>query len=278
MSEKRTGGVSRLLTGVAWAALMLALWLVGNDTVEEPIAKAPKTGDVAAEGRPPALGLPPAHQPVPGAGPQGLIIKAMGLQAPIEGHGLDQLGGVEPPPYERPNAVAWYQDGPRPGSAGAAVLVGHVDTKRSPAVFYELSNIRRGTKITVVRTDGTTAEFTVENIAVVENDKFDVDKVYGPADTKRAELRLITCGGDYDRAQREYKANVVVSAYLTGTGRAAPGTFSPGNGNSNGNSNSNGSDSGNESGTGSGGDSGSDNGSGSESEATERSGRDTAQS
>lgn len=231
MSDKRTGGGSRLLTGVAWAAMMLALWLVGNDTVEEPIAKAPKTGDVvAAEDRPPALGLPPVHVPVPGAGPQALIIKALGLRAPIEAHGLDQLGGVEAPPYERPNAVAWYQDGPQPGSPGAAVLVGHVDTKRSPAVFYELSNIKRGTAITVVRSDGSTANFTVDDVSLVANDKFDVDKVYGPADTKRAELRLITCGGDYDRAQREYKANVVVSAYLTGTGHAVPGPVAPGGG------------------------------------------------
>ncbi|WP_190065126.1 class F sortase [Streptomyces griseocarneus] len=258
MSEKRTGGVSRLLTGVAWAALMLALWMVGNDTVEEPIAKAPKAGDVAAaEGRPPALGLPPVHASLPGAGPQTLIIKALGLRAPIEAHGLDQLGGVEPPPYERPNAVAWYQDGPRPGSPGAAVLVGHVDTKRSPAVFYELSNIKRGTAITVVRSDGSTADFTVENVSLVANDKFDADKVYGPADTKRAELRLITCGGDYDRAQHEYKANVVVSAYLTGTGQAAPGSVPPGSGSGSGsgsgNGNGTGSGSGNGTGSGTGG-------------------------
>ncbi|MBW8818350.1 MAG: class F sortase, partial [Streptomyces sp.] len=34
----------------------------------------------------------------------------------------------------------------------------------------------------------------------------------------RAELRLITCGGTFDRATRSYTANVIVSAYLTATG------------------------------------------------------------
>ncbi len=224
MSHARTGGgVSRrLLTGMAWAALLLALWLCGHDTVDEPMTTAPKTGGTAAPGRPPARGLPPAHEPLPGAGPQGLIIKAMGVKAPIEGHGLDPRGGVETPPYERPNAVAWYQDGPLPGSTGAAVLVGHVDTQQSPAVFYELSNIKRGAKINVTRTDGTTAEFTVEDVSVVDKDHWDDDKVYGPRDPNRAELRLITCGGDYNRAQHEYSANVVVSAYLTGAGQAPP--------------------------------------------------------
>ncbi|MEU8580034.1 class F sortase [Streptomyces sp. L500] len=223
MSEARTGGSNRrLLTGVAWVALLLALWLWGHDTVEEPIASAPRPGAVATEGRPPARGLPPAHEPLPGAGPLVLAIKAVGLKAPIEGHGLDPRGGVEPPPYERPNAVSWYQDGPAPGSTGTAVLVGHVDTQTSPAVFYELSSLKRGAKINVTRVDGSTAEFTVDDITVVDKDHWDDDKVYGPRDTNRAELRLITCGGEYDRAQHEYTANLVVSAYLTGTGRTLP--------------------------------------------------------
>ncbi|MEV5240873.1 class F sortase [Streptomyces cinnamoneus] len=233
MSEVRTGGSARLLTRTAWLTLILALWLLGNGVAKEPIATAPQSRDVATAGRPPAHGLPPAHEPLPGAGPQRLVIKAMGVRAPIEGHGLDSLGGVEPPPYERPNSVAWYQDGPEPGSSGAAVLVGHVDTKQSPAVFYELSNIKRGEKVDVVRADGSVAEFTVESVDVVSNKHFDVDKVYGSPYGKRAELRLITCGGDYDHARHQYTANVVVSAYLTGVGGAPPGSrIGPGGGSS----------------------------------------------
>ncbi|MFI9722229.1 class F sortase [Streptomyces sp. NPDC052396] len=219
MSETRTGGFGRLLTGAAWVALLLALWLRGHDIAEEPIATVPKPGDVVAQARPPAHGLPPAHEPLPGAGPQGLVIKNMGLRAPIEGHGLDPLGGVEPPPYERPGSVSWYQDGPAPGTSGSAVLVGHVDTKTGPAVFYELSTVKRGDQIAVARADGSIADFTVEDVSLVAKDHFDIDRVYGPEDTKRAELRLITCGGDYDRDQHEYSANVVVTAYLTGAER-----------------------------------------------------------
>ncbi|MFE0045888.1 class F sortase [Streptomyces albireticuli] len=217
MSEPRTGGRRRLLTGVAWAALLLALCLCGSGTAGE-LSKAP--GGVAAKGRSPAHGLPPAHDPLPGAGPQtdpkALAIKAIGLKAPIEGHGLDPLGGVEPPPYERANSVAWYKDGPQPGSAGAAVLVGHVDTDRALAVFAGLSVVKVGQHISVARQDGSVAEFVIEDIAVVANDQFDAEKVYGAREPDRAELRLITCGGSYDKARRAYSANVVVSAYLTG--------------------------------------------------------------
>ncbi|MFI1182794.1 class F sortase [Streptomyces sp. NPDC020799] len=221
MSEPRTGGFTkRLLTGVAWAAVVLALCLVGGGDTDEPaIVKARKTGGAAAKSHPPARGLPPVHEPLPGAGPKGLVIKPLGIKAPVEAHGLDAQGGVEAPPYERANTVAWYQDGPQPGTPGVAVLVGHVDTKQAPAVFYELSNTKPGTKIEVARSDGSTAEFTVEDVSVVPNDHWDDEKVYGPRykdDPDRPELRLLTCGGDYDRNKHTYLANIVVYAYLTG--------------------------------------------------------------
>ncbi|WP_218650593.1 class F sortase [Streptomyces rectiverticillatus] len=229
MSEARAGGRkrNRLLTRVAWAALLLALCLAGGGGAaeEEPeTTRASGRGGVAAKSHPRAHGLPPAHEPLPGAGPQTLEVRILGLKAPVESHGLDKLGGVELPPYERANAVSWYKDGPTPGSLGPSVIVGHVDTEKAPAVFAGLSVLKRGAKIHVTRTDGVVAEFTVEDIAVVPNEPFDADKVYGPLDTDRAELRLITCGGQYDRKKHLYSANIVVTSYLTG---AAPAKRPP---------------------------------------------------
>ncbi|MEV5240495.1 class F sortase [Streptomyces cinnamoneus] len=217
MSEDRPSGAGRLLTGAAWAALLVALWMWGRDITEVPMASAPTTGDVAAVGRPAGAALPPPHRPLPGALPQGLTIPAMNVRAAVEGHGLNRAGAVEPPPYDRPNTVAWYRDGPEPGTRGAAVLVGHLDTDRAPGVFYGLGSLKRGQTIAVDRADGSTAEFTVEDVRVFTKNHFDAAKVYGPRRAGRAELRLITCGGDYDRARRAYSANLVVSAYLTGT-------------------------------------------------------------
>ena len=58
---------------------------------------------------------------------------------------------------------------------------------------------------------------TPGSVAVVRRDGFDAHQAYGPREPGRAELRLITCGGTFDRASRSYTANVIVSAYLTGT-------------------------------------------------------------
>jgi hypothetical protein len=43
-------------------------------------------------------------------------------------------------------------------------------------------------------------------------DEFPTDEVYGP--TPNAQLRLITCGGTFDRARGSYVDNIVVYAVL----------------------------------------------------------------
>ncbi|BCL30379.1 class F sortase [Streptomyces aurantiacus] len=214
-----TSGGGRLLMGVAWALLLLGLWAWGREVtdVRQGIS-APTTGDVAAVGRPLGVELPPAVRPLEDARPQRVDIPALGVQAPVVTRGLDPQGAVDPPPYGQPGTVGWYASGVRPGAAGTALFVGHVDTETRPAVFYHLSEVRPGATVRVVRDDGTVAEFTVEGVQVFARDRFDARKVYGTRQSGRAELRLITCGGSFDRDSRTYTANVVVSAYLTGTG------------------------------------------------------------
>ncbi|MET9096083.1 class F sortase [Streptomyces cyaneofuscatus] len=210
----RPAGTGRLLTGVAWAVLLLGLWLWGRDASGG--MSAPTTGDVAAVGRPLGAPLPPAHEPVKGAAPRSVEVPSVGIDAPVVRRGLDQDGAIDPPPYDLPQTAGWYGKGTEPGAEGAALLVGHVDTETKPAVFYGLSAVRPGEKVKVTREDGSVAEFTVDDVQVVTRERFDAEKAYGPRVDGRAELRLITCGGKYDQKSRSYTANVVVSAYLTG--------------------------------------------------------------
>ncbi|MEU5308272.1 class F sortase [Streptomyces sp. NPDC021562] len=215
---ERSTGTGRLLTGVTWAVLLLGLWLWGRGVTEVPDGlTGPTTGDMAAVGRPAEAGLPPAAAPLGPAVPERIDIPDLGVQAPVVARGLDRDGGVDPPPFDQPGVVGWYRSGTGPGAAGTAVLVGHVDTRTRPAVFYKISALRPGETIRVVRSDDTVAEFTVEDTRVLPRDHFDAQQAYGPREPGRAELRLITCGGAFDRTTGSYTANVVVSAYLTGT-------------------------------------------------------------
>ncbi|MGW1762930.1 class F sortase [Streptomyces sp. NPDC002073] len=221
-AEPRTAPSGRILTGVAWAVLVLGLWLWGREITELP------GGSAGAAGALFGAGLPAPHPPLEGAAlPARVDVPSIGVQAPVVARGLDRDGAIDPPPYDRPGAVGWYGSGTRPGAAGAALFVGHVDTASKPAVFYGLSSAKQGDTVRVLRDDGLIAQFTIEDVQVYERERFEAAKVYGPRVAGRAELRLITCGGTYDRVAKEYTANVVVSAYLTGVSRAPGASRAP---------------------------------------------------
>ncbi|MEU8698062.1 class F sortase [Streptomyces sp. NPDC048680] len=232
-SSDRSTGHGRLLTGVAWAVLLLGLWLWGRGITDgSGIGSAPTTGDVAAVGRPLGVPLPPAHDPIQGGTPRSVEIPSIGIRAPVVARGLDEDGAIAPPSFDTPQTVGWYGSGTEPGAKGPALFVGHVDTETKPAVFYGLSAARPGARVEVTRTDGTIAEFTIDDVQVFTRERFNAQKAYGPRKDGRAELRLITCGGTYDRAAHTYTANVVVSAYLTGekSARRASGKAAAGSG------------------------------------------------
>ncbi|MFJ4362718.1 class F sortase [Streptomyces chartreusis] len=217
--QENSGHRGRILMGVAWTVLLLGLWLWGREVTDvRQGAAAPVSGDVAAVGRPASVQLPPTARPLGDALPQRLDIPALDLRAPVVARGLDTHAAIDPPPYAQAGAVGWYAAGVKPGAVGAALMVGHVDTESAPAVFHRLGALRPGATVRVLRDDGRVAEFTVDDVRVVSRENFDAHQVYGAHRPGRAELRLITCAGTFDRAARAYSANVVVSAYLTGTG------------------------------------------------------------
>ncbi|MFJ3978843.1 class F sortase [Streptomyces sp. NPDC090021] len=201
-----------MLTFAAWSVLVLGLWLWGRELTVAPATPSGQAGGALS------AGLPAAHAPVAGSLPQRVDVPSMGIQAPVVSRGLDKDGAIDPPPYDSPGTVGWWGQGVQPGAVGTALMVGHVDTRSKPAVFYGLSSVQPGDKVRVVRADGSVAEFTIEDVRVYERAAFDAHRAYGPRVRGRAELRLVTCGGTYDKAAKEYTANVVVSAYLTGVG------------------------------------------------------------
>jgi hypothetical protein len=213
--DGHTTGTGRLITALAWAVLLLGLWLWGRDLTGLPTAGS-ADGDVAGLG---TVQLPAPAEPLGSALPQRIDIPELGVQAPVTGRGLDSRGAIDPPPFDQPGVVGWYRAGTTPGAAGPALMVGHVDTETRRAVFYQLSTLKPGETVRVVRSDDTVAQFTIDDVRVLPVDHFDAQLAYGPRVPGRAELRLITCGGTFDRATHSYTANVVVSAYLTGTAR-----------------------------------------------------------
>ncbi|SDF38687.1 Sortase family protein [Blastococcus aurantiacus] len=137
---------------------------------------------------------------------------AAGIDATLAGSGLDAVGGLAVP--ADPSVAGWYVGGPRPGDPGPAVLAGHVDWAGRPAVFQGLHRLVPGDEVVVDRADGSAVRFAVERVVQVGKGVFPTRDVYGPV--PGAELRLITCGGAFDRATGSYADNVVVFARRIG--------------------------------------------------------------
>ncbi|BAU82192.1 hypothetical protein SLA_1250 [Streptomyces laurentii] len=206
--------LSLVVGGLWWAqddqpppGPVLAAAPVGHG-VAAPVAARPV---VVPQSRP----QPPAA-PLKRSRPTALAVPAITIQAPVVELGLDGTGHLAVPPVDNPRVVGWYAKGVTPGERGTAVVVGHRDTRTGPAIFLNLNVLNPGNTVRVARADGRVAVFTVDRVRTYDKASFPDDEVYGPSD--RAELRLLTCGGLFDR-KNGYASNIVVFAHLTGVDR-----------------------------------------------------------
>jgi Sortase domain len=153
----------------------------------------------------------PSPHPAAPTGPATISIPAIGVHAPIVPVGLQADGAMQVPD---PGQVGWYRLGPRPGAPGPAVLIGHVDNHTGPDVFYRLRQLRPGDEILIGQRDGTTTRFLVGRLEQHPKTALPTSRIWTPATGRR--LRVVTCGGPFNRATGHYRDNVIVYASPTG--------------------------------------------------------------
>ena len=178
-----------------------------SPTVSEatPSPAATQTADPAEL----AAQSPTGGQFPTGVQPARIEIPALGVDAPV----VDlQLKADEVEVPEDFGDAGWWVQTRRPGEIGPAVIGGHVDSRSGPAVFHRLRDLRPGDEIIVHGEDGATRTFEVDQDPV-QVDKHDrPPEVFGFTNA-RPELRLITCGGDFDPSIGHYTDNIVVFAH-----------------------------------------------------------------
>ncbi|MEU8703307.1 class F sortase [Streptomyces sp. NPDC048680] len=192
------------------SSLVAGIVSASSDSSDDPSVSAAHGGDAAGGGDLPTRRV--SHVPLSPARPMKIAVPGIFIEAPVIGLGLDAQGHLGAPPLSKPRVVGWYRNGPSPGDAGTALIVGHRDTETGPAIFLNLNALHRGDTVKVTRADRLTALFTIDEVKTYAKDKFPDDKVYGAG--KRPELRLMTCGGRFNK-KNGYSANVVVFAHLT---------------------------------------------------------------
>jgi hypothetical protein len=201
----------RHAAGVAAGALLIA-GLAGCGGKDTPGSGASSSPPSAAKSEASGGGYTKKAKTLGRSLPVTIDIPKLGVHSPVSQLGLKTDGSIEEPPLSKPNLTGWYRLGPTPGEKGPAVIAGHVDAHGRPAVFAKLSSLSRGDQVKVTRKDGSVALFQVDSIQRAAKNAFPTKKVYG--DIGFPGLRLITCGGAFNRKTGHYVDNVIAYGHL----------------------------------------------------------------
>jgi LPXTG-site transpeptidase (sortase) family protein len=183
------------VTAVTAAAAVVAI-ATQLDRLSDSTAPTTAKPTGAAPAAPAASGLP-----------KRVTIPAIDVDAPLVPVGLKPDGSVQTPDF---GDAAWYRPGPRPGDPGPAVLLAHVDSKANgPDVFNRLHALKPGERVTVHYHDATTT-FAVTATEQTAKTALPTGRIWN--DTDKPVLRLITCGGPFDRSAGSYLDNIIVYA------------------------------------------------------------------
>jgi hypothetical protein len=209
----QSAGLVAMGCGVLATALGMGGWaLTGQHTGLDQPGQAGQAGRAGQVPVPPGLTV---HAPggasqrqVPS--PVRLIIPAIGVSTRLIRLGITSNHTLQVPASAA--LAGWFTGSPRPGAVGASIIAGHIDSYSGPGVFFRLRELHRGQGISVTRANGSVARFRIIAVRTYAKDRFPTATVYGPVPDP--ELRLITCGGQFDYAIGSYLSNIVISAVL----------------------------------------------------------------
>lgn len=199
------------------------VWILAVLAAAVVLAVLGTRGDGFGSGRvgPSAVDAPVGAVSVPlpldAAAPTGIEIPAIGVTR----DSIMKLGFNEDLSLQVPRdatTVGWFSKGSAPGTDGPAVFASHINYGGVKGGFADIEDLRAGDEVVVHRADGVSVTFVVDRVDEASKKAFPTAMVYGP--TTRPEIRLITCGGDFDAATRNYEDNVIVSGHATGAYRS----------------------------------------------------------
>ena len=146
--------------------------------------------------------------------PVEVVVDRVGLRMPVVAVGVAADGQMALPPD--PSRIGWYRFGPGPtANRGSAVLAGHVDSKQyGVGPLVKLRKVRPGDEIRVRVTGDTVLRYRTTDVVSVAKKSLPELGVFD-RDGRRL-LRVVTCGGAYDRDRGGYQDNVVVTAVPVG--------------------------------------------------------------
>lgn len=208
----RRSEMHRLRSALGFALVLMvigiaaAIWWPHGDDAQHPASPRASRADTTP---PPRSRPEPRRTRARTAAIGRLEIPAIGVHADVITLGLNADHTLQVPASTQ--QTGWWKGGAYPGRPGAAVIVGHVDSTRGPAVFFRLSRLRRGDVVTFrARGGAPAARFVVSATQRAPKDSFPTRRVYRA--TPGPTLRLVTCTGVFDHSSGHYESNLIVYA------------------------------------------------------------------
>ena len=178
-------------------------WLTGNEKAELDFPMPVK--DIQEEELPGA---------VVAVRPQILKIPVLAVMAPVVPLGINERGEFDIPPTG--DDVGWYLAGGYPGSGNseqAILLDGHLtDMQGKPAVFLNLNTLKKGDRLQIIREDGKTFNYLVQDVFAQPWDEVDMAEMMRSVDPAKEGVNIVTCAGVYDYAEQNYQQRLIVRA------------------------------------------------------------------
>ena len=156
--------------------------------------------------------MPVAHPSQTKLSPWRLEISSLKLDATIQEVGLTKDGNMGVPTNY--TDVGWFDQGPKPGQPGNAVIGGHLNSGiNKSAVFENLHKLKTGDVVTVKdKAKNEEQHFKVTSAQSYDVTNAPLDKIFGQ--TQESHLNLITCNGIWDKIKKDYNQRLVVFTEL----------------------------------------------------------------
>jgi sortase A len=141
-----------------------------------------------------------------GVPPVQLSLPTLGVEAPVVPVGQEEDGSMSAP--TDPDTVAWYEPGPGMGVPGNVVFAAHVNWAGRLRVFGRIDELEPGDPVLIIDADDHGYKYVVESAHWVRAEGAPVEDIF--ASNGAPTITLITCGGEYVAATREYLDRLIV--------------------------------------------------------------------
>ena len=186
-----------------------ALVRQSGETIPTPAAGGARDEPSASRPAPDPTGPASTAGPVV-VRPVELVAATVRIRMTVLPSGVAADGQMALPPD--PRTIGWYRFGPAPAEArGSVVLGGHLDSREyGVGPLVRLSQLRPGDELAVRLANDRTVRYRTVRVESVSKQSLALAKVFDRSGPPM--LRVVTCGGEYDRDRGGYQDNLVVSA------------------------------------------------------------------